>query len=93
MNNIKSLIDGAKSISSDGWDSLKTIAQFLNYVMHPGLAIHALWNYTVAYAFWICLLICLLAAVFYALGFKKCAKWIPGSIAIFTLIKTIGGSF
>ncbi|MBU3112021.1 hypothetical protein [Clostridium lacusfryxellense] len=93
MNNITSLVEGIKGAGADGWDSLKTIAKFLNYLMHPSLIVSALWNYTQAYAFWICLLLAMLAAIFYGLGFKKCAKWIPGSIAIFTLIKTIGGAF
>lgn len=93
MNKITALVETIKDTGTGMTDSLKTIASFLNYVLHPGLAIHALWNFIAAYAFWICLIMCLLATVFYALGFKKCAKWIPGSIAIFTLIKTIGGAF
>lgn len=93
MNNITSLVEGVKDIGAGGWDALKTIAKFFNYVMHPGLAIHALWNYTLAYAFWICLLVAMISMIFYALGFKKCAKWIPGSFAIYTLIRVIGGTF
>jgi len=93
MNKLTDILEGIKSVGVDGLDSLKTIAHFLNYVMHPGLVIQALWNYTQAYAFWVCLLVCLLAAIAYGLGFKKFAKWIPGSVLIFSFIKAIGGAF
>lgn len=93
MNNIKAFIDGAKAISTDGWDSLKTIAQFFNYLMHPSLIVSALWHFTMAYAFWICLLVAMLSMIFYAIGFKKCAKFIPGSISLFILLKMIGSAF
>lgn len=92
MNKITTLVAGVKNVSVDGWDSLKTIAQFLNFIMHPGLIIHALWTYTLAYAFWICLIVALFSAVFYAFGFKKCLKFIPGSMAIYTLIRMIGSA-
>ena len=93
MNNITNLIDGVKNVTASGWDSLKTIADFLNFIIHPSLIIQALWNFTETYAFWVCLLIAILAAVFYALGFKKFAKYIPGSMAVFTLIKMLGSAF
>jgi len=93
MNNITSLVDGIKNVGVGGWNSLKTIADFLNYLMHPGLIVSALWSYTQVYAFWICLLVAMLCAVFYSLGFKKCGKFVPASMAIFTLIKMIGSAF
>ena len=93
MNNITELVNGIKNVGTGGWDSLKTIASFLNYVMHPNLIVSALWDYTQAYAFWICMLVSMFCAIFYAFGFKKCFKWIPASIAIFTLIKYIGSVF
>ena len=93
MNDISTLVKGIKNIGSEGWQSLKTIAHFLNYIIHPSLIVSALWTYTQAYAFWICLMVAMFSAIFYALGFKKCFKWIPASIAIFTLIKYIGSVF
>lgn len=93
MNNITGLLEGIKNVSSAGWESLKTIADFLNFIIHPSLVVHALWNFTQVYAFWICLLVAMLAAVFYALGFKRFAKWIPGSMAVFTLLKMLGSAF
>ena len=93
MNKITTLIDGVKSLGSDGMNSLKTISTFFNYLMHPSLVVNALWQYTLVYSFWICLLVAMLCAVFYALGFKKCGKFIPASMAIYTLILTIGSAF
>lgn len=93
MGNVKEIIEGVKAIGTDGWKSIKTIANFLNYLMHPSLIIEALWNYTQVYAFWICLFIALLSAVMYTLGFKKFAKYIPCSMAIYTLIKMLGSAF
>ena len=92
MNNITSLISTVKGASVDGWDSLKTIASFLNYIIHPSLAVHALWQYTVIYSFWICLFVAMFSMVFYTLGFKKCAKFIPGAMAFYTLIKMIASA-
>jgi len=93
MNNITGLIKGVKNVGASGWDSLKTIATFLNYLMHPSMVVKALWEYTLAYSFWICSIIAVLSVVFYAIGFKKCAKFIPGSLAVYALIKMIGSAF
>ena len=93
MNNINALVDGIKNVGVGGWNSLKTIAEFLNYILHPSLIVGALWNYTQVYAFWICLMVAMFCSIFYALGFKKCAKFIPASFAVFTLIKMIGSAF
>ena len=90
MNNITSLVANVKGAGVDGWNSLKTIATFLNYLMHPGLVIHALWNYTLAYSFWICLIVAILATILYAIGFRKCLKFVPLSMIVYSLIKTIG---
>ena len=93
MNNIQGLIEGLKGAGTDGWNAVKTIANFLNYITHPSLIIKALWNFTEIYSFWICLSVAMLSAIFYAIGFKKCAKYIPASFAVFTLIKMIGSAF
>ncbi|MBZ9633104.1 hypothetical protein [Clostridium sp. FP1] len=92
MNNITELVKGLKDVGVGGWDAIKSIGKFLNFLMHPSLIIKALWDYTLIYSFWICLFVAMLAAIFYALGFKKCAKYIPGSIAVYTLIKMLGSA-
>lgn len=93
MNDISTLVKGIKNVGEGGWDSLKTIASFLNFIIHPSLIVSALWHFTEAYAFWICLMVAMISAIFYAFGFKKCFKWIPSSMAIFALIKYIGSVF
>jgi len=93
MNNITELIKGTKDIGVDGWNAIKTIGSFLNYVMHPDLAMRALWGFAQVYAFWICLFVALGSMLMYAFGFKKFAKYVPFSIAIFSLIKYIGSAF
>jgi hypothetical protein len=92
MNNIKAFVDGVKSIGNDGWNSLKTIADFLNYLMHPSLVISALWKYTQIYAFWICLLVAIISIICYSFGFKKFAKYVPASLAVYSFIKFIGSA-
>lgn len=77
----------------DKWQAIKTIGKFLNYLIHPGLVLKALWKYTIIYSFWICMFVALISMVLYALGFKKYAKYVPGSIAIYTLIKMIASGF
>ncbi|MBU3098405.1 MULTISPECIES: hypothetical protein [Clostridium] len=93
MNNITTLVDGIKNVGADGWNSLKTIATFLNYMIHPSLVVKLLWNYTQIYSFWVCLFIAMFSIIFYGLGFKKFIKYVPGSIAVYTLIKMIGSAF
>lgn len=93
MGNTKNIIDGLKSAGSGGWNAIKTIADFLYYLMHPGLIVQALWHYTVIYSFWICMFVALISAILYGLGFKKCAKYVPTSIAIYTLIKMLACAF
>jgi len=90
MTDITALVAGVKNVGIDGWNSLKTIATFLNYVMHPSLVIHAFWSFTQAYAFWICLLIAMVCCILNAIGFKKLLKFIPFSAILFAFIKSIG---
>lgn len=71
-------------------EELKIIGKLL---LNPSLIFKGLWDYTVAYSFWVCLLVALLAAVFYALGFKKCAKFVPGSMVVYSLIRMIASAF
>lgn len=87
------LIELLKNIGSDGWEAIKAIGKFLYYLMHPKLLLAVLWHCIELYSFWICLFVALIAFVFYSLGFKKMAKFIPGSIAIYTLIRMIAGAF
>jgi len=93
MNNITELIKGTKDIGVDGWNAIKTIGTFLNYLMHPSMVVSILWKYTQIYAFWICLFVALGSMLMYAFGFKKFAKYVPFSMAIFSLIKYIGSAF
>jgi len=93
MANVKEIIDGLKTAGTTGWDSIKTIADFLNYLMHPSLILKGLWYYTQLYSFWICLFIALISLILYILGFKKFAKYVPASVAIYTLIKMIASAF
>ena len=81
------------SILGAEWESLKTIGHFLNFLIHPSMILQGLWNFTVVYSYWVCLLVAMLAAIFYVLGFKKCAKYIPGSIAIYVLIQMLKDVF
>lgn len=90
MNNITALVDTVKNAGTSGWNSLKTIATFLNYVMHPSLVINALWGFTQAYAFWICLLIAMICALLSAVGCKKLTKFIPVSAIVYAIIKSVG---
>lgn len=78
-----------KAILVNSGDAIKNLGQLAFYILHPGMIFQSLWNYTVIYSYWICLIIFLLSMIFYALGFKKCAKYMPGSLAIYALIKMI----
>lgn len=71
-------------------ESLKTIAKFFDYIMHPAKVILILWNTTLQLSFIICLSICLASILLYIFGNKKYAKWAPISIGIYTLIQAIG---
>lgn len=93
MNNIENLLVGIKDIGVDGWNAIKTIGEFLNYLMHPGLIFSALWEYTQLYAFWICLLVAIISLLLYSFGFKKFAKYAPVSMAAYSFIKFIGSAF
>jgi hypothetical protein len=77
------------SIMGAEWESLKTIGHFINFLIHPSLIFQSMWNFTVIYSYWILLAIAMLSSIFYVLGFKKCAKYIPGSIALYVLIQML----
>ena len=93
MNNISGLIEGLKSIGTDGWAAIKTIGSFLNYIIHPSLIIKVLWQFTQVYSFWVCLFVALASMLMYSFGFKKFAKYVPFSIAAYSFIKYIGSAF
>jgi hypothetical protein len=93
MNNISNVLDGLKSAGNDGWNAIKTIAEFLNYLMHPGMIFRSLWNFIVLYSYWICLFVALISLVLYSLGFKRFAKYLPASVSIYVLIKMLAGVF
>lgn len=71
-------------------ESLDTIAKFLDYLVHPGQILIALWHWTLGLSFWICLFIALFSLFSYILGVKKFAKYIPWSIGIYALLQAIG---
>lgn len=73
-------------------ESLKTIAEFFNYLMHPVKILVALWNCTLELSFIICLMVSLASILLYIFGFKKYAKWAPASVGIYTLIQAIGSA-
>lgn len=88
-----SVIEGLKTAGGDGWSAIKTIASFLNYLMHPGLIFQGLWQFIVMYSFWICMFIALISLILYSFGFRKFAKYVPFSISIYVLIKMLVGAF
>jgi hypothetical protein len=93
MSNINEMLQGIETVGTKGWDAIKAIGKFLNYLMHPSLIFQGLWHATHLYAFWICLFIALLSAIAYGFGFKNFAKYIPASMAVYTLIKMIASAF
>jgi len=93
MNNITDLVSVIKNAGVGGWDSLKTIATFLNFIIHPSLIIKSLWAFTEVYSFWICLFVALGSMLMFGFGFKKFAKFVPFSIALYSFIKYIGSAF
>lgn len=86
-------IESLKGAGVDGWNAIKTIGSFLNYIVHPSLAVKALWGFTQVYSFWICLFVAIGSMLMYSFGFKKFAKYVPFSIAIYSFIKYIGSAF
>ena len=85
MNNITNIL------ASTG-DSLKYIGTVAKYLLYPGMIFQGLWNYTLVYSYWVCMFVALFSAIFYCFGFKKLAKYVPGSMAFYALIKMIGSA-
>lgn len=74
-------------------ENLIGIKNFLDYVLHPSRIFIALWNWTFAMSFWICLFIALFSLISYMAGIKKYAKLMPFSVTIYALIQAIGSVF
>jgi len=85
MNNLSSIV------SSTG-DSIKNIGTLAMYLTHPGMIFQSLWNYTLIYSYWVFMFIALFSAIFYCFGFKKLAKYVPGSLAAYAFIKMLGSA-
>lgn len=61
-------------------NSLKTIATFFNYIMHPTKILLLLWNWTFQLSYFICLLIALFGFFMVVSGNKDYKKYIGGGI-------------
>lgn len=88
--------EAAKEVSKQDvgfWEGIKqnleTIANFFNYLMHPGKLLLLVWNWTVEISFMLCVLYCIFAVFMYLGGSKKFTKYIPGTVIIYTLIQFI----
>ena len=73
-------------------EALQNIGTIAKFLVTPGLIFQGLWNYTVIYSYWICMLTAMVCAIFYCFGFKKLAKYVPGSFAVYALIKMIASA-
>lgn len=81
-----SLIEYIKEIA----EPLKTIAKFLDYLMHPGKILFFILNWTIEWSYYICLIAALISFILYMLGDKKKFKYIPISIVVYALLQAIG---
>jgi len=82
MGNVRTILDTTGN-------ALKNIGDVAFYLLHPGMIFQALWNYTVLYSFWVCMLVAIISLMLYGFGFKKCAKYAPTSIALYSLIRVL----
>ena len=73
-------------------ESIKNIGTMAMYITHPGMILLAAWNFTVSISFWLFMFTCLISLILYGLGNKKCAKYVPTSIALYTLISMIASA-
>lgn len=71
-------------------ESLKTISELCEYILHPTKIFLNVWNWTVDVSFWIFLIIALFSLVNYVLGIKKFAKYVPWCIGIYAFIQALG---
>jgi len=71
-------------------NSLDSISQFCNYVMHPTNILLTFWNWTVECSFYICLLVAMFSLICKVLRIKKLGKLTSFSIFIYILIQSIG---
>lgn len=71
-------------------EPLKTIAKFLDYIMHPGKILFFILNWTIEWSYFLCLIVALAAFILYILGDKGKLKYIPISITVYILLQAIG---
>lgn len=71
-------------------ESLKSIANFVDLVIHPAKIFILVWNWTVEWSYLICLLLAIFSILSYILGHKKFAKLAPASMVIYTILQAIG---
>lgn len=71
-------------------ESLKSIAEFIDLILHPVKIFILIWNWTVEWSYIVCLLLAMFSILSYILGHKKYAKLAPTSIVIYTILQAIG---
>ena len=89
----KKLFDFGVSDKLDQFlEPLKTISDFLSYILHPSKLGMLIWNWTLGMSYWVCLFICIGSLLLYILGHKKPAKFVPISLFVYMLIQSINSA-
>lgn len=70
-------------------ESLKTIAEFCKFIIHPSKLLLLFWNWTYELSYFICLLVALFGFFMAITGNKKFKKYIGGSIVSYFLINIL----
>lgn len=83
------MLDKLTTLLENVTTPLEKIANFIDYLFHPSKILIAFWNWTVELSYIVCLFACITSMLLYLGGNKKFAKYVPGSVIVYTLIRAI----
>lgn len=71
-------------------ETLETIKNFCDYLIHPSHIFFSFWNWTVEISFYFCLLLAMFSIICKAFKIKKFSKLAPFSVGLYVLLQAIG---
>jgi hypothetical protein len=84
---VQNLVEQVKELNGSIKHFSNVVGKMWHYITHPLEVGLIIWNETVEYSFYICLMIFIIGTIIYLIGYKKGSKWARVSIFSYVAIQ------
>jgi len=92
MESITEASESIKEFTSSTKDFFKAVSKIIHYITHPAELGMSIWGGIVKYSLPVCLIMCILALLFYLMGYDKAKKFISGSFFGYIVIQMVNAA-